>query len=121
MIEFILFWSIEFRVRLLLQIGIIRLFERGRVGVIILESRERSRPISNQHLEVLRLFSSVMFSKLRQTVFFAGFGLVCCIFVFFVPFSSKPQVVEEEVVVSSGGENVVEEVKNQIFTGVLHI
>ena len=62
-----------------------------------------------------------MFSKLRQTVFLAGFGLVCCIFVFFVPFSSKPQVVEEEVFVSSGGENVVEEVKNQIFTGVLHI
>jgi len=57
-----------------------------------------------------------MFSKLRQTVFLAGFGLVCCIFVFFVPFSSKPQVVEEEVVVSSGGENVVEEVKDQIFT-----
>ncbi|MBB1557401.1 MAG: hypothetical protein HG439_002810 [candidate division SR1 bacterium] len=62
-----------------------------------------------------------MFSKLRQTVFLAGFGLVCCIFIFFVPFSSKPQVVEEEVFVSSGGENVVEEVKNQIFTGVLHI
>ena len=62
-----------------------------------------------------------MFSKLRQTVFLAGFGLVCCIFVFFVPFSSKPQVVEEEVLVSSGGENVPEEVKNQIFTGVLHI
>ena len=62
-----------------------------------------------------------MFSKLRQTVFLAGFGLVCCIFVFFVPFSSKPQVVEEEVVVSSGGENVEEDVKNQIFTGVLHI
>ena len=38
-----------------------------------------------------------------------------------MPFSSKPQVVEEEVFVSSGGENVVEEVKNQIFTGVLHI
>ena len=62
-----------------------------------------------------------MFSKLRQTVFLAGFGLVCCIFVFFVPFSSKSQVVEEEILVSSGGENVVEEVKNQIFTGVLHI
>ena len=62
-----------------------------------------------------------MFSKLRQTVFLAGFGLVCCIFVFFVPFSSKPQVVEEEVLVSSGGENVVEDLKNQIFTGVLHI
>ena len=61
-----------------------------------------------------------MFSKLRQTVFLAGFGLVCCIFVFFVPFSSKSQVVEEEILVSSGGENVVEEVKNQIFTGVLH-
>ena len=57
-----------------------------------------------------------MFSKLRQTVFLAGFGLVCCIFVFFVPFSSKPQVVEEEVLVSSGEENVVEEVKDQIFT-----
>ena len=62
-----------------------------------------------------------MFSKLRQTVFLAGFGLVCCIFVFFVPFSSKPQVVEEEVLVSSGREDVEEEVKNQIFTGVLHI
>ena len=62
-----------------------------------------------------------MFSTLRQTVFLAGFGLVCCIFVFFVPFSSKSQVVEEEVLVSSGGENVVEDLKNQIFTGVLHI
>ena len=62
-----------------------------------------------------------MFSKLRQTVFLAGFGFVCCIFVFFVPFSSKPQVVEEEVLVSSGGENVTEDVKKQIFTGVLHI
>jgi len=38
-----------------------------------------------------------------------------------VPFSSKSQVAEEEILVSSGGENVVEEVKNQIFTGVLHI
>ena len=38
-----------------------------------------------------------------------------------MPFSSKSQVVEEEILVSSGGENVVEEVKNQIFTGVLHI
>lgn len=40
-------------------------------------------------------FLDCMFGQLKQAIFLAGFGLICCIFIFFVPFGSKKSETSE--------------------------
>ena len=66
-----------------------------------------------------------MFGQLKQAIFLAGFGLICCIFIFFVPFGSEKSVTSEaqswNLSLLSETGDIQEQQQRQIFSWILQI